>query len=105
MQEDYQEAIRTNHNGRDILNGMISRQLLLIIMATYPQRRNEAVFIWLREAFSEFIHQDDSHINKIINLAQLINGYFDCPGLQSEGTKLRTNRREGEPVLTQIQWK
>ena len=101
--DDYKEAIRIHHKERKIIGDFCTRQLLLVVLATYYPYNGEPVYVWIHRAFRFFIFNEQSEINRVIELAQLINGYFNSQGLHAFGTCLRTNRRAHERELVRLQ--
>ena len=101
--EDYQEAIDLHHRNKRIIGDFCTRQLLLVVLATYYPYGGEPVYMWIHRVFRFFIFNKQSEINRVIELAQLINGYFNSHGLHAFGTCLRTNKRAHKRDLVLLQ--
>ena len=71
-------------------------------MATYRPQGDEPAFRWVHRALRNFMQRSTEYQRAVIYMAQLINGYFQSPGLNEEaGSDLRVNCRVGEDILTQ----
>ena len=82
------------------IKDVCTRQLLLVVLATYKDHHGDVAFRWVYKALRNFMTAEYKYQRQVILLAQLINGYHDSPGLNGIiGSQLRVKRRENEPEL------